>query len=138
MEKKKPKKVFIDGPISPEKIANSIASHQSKTDILEHSIFLEQAKQKEVNGTAIGSIDYSVNEGAVEDILHEIREGAFTKFNLSCLHMYHSIGKVQVGEISFFVFTSSPNKNEAGEACSYLVSEFRSKVQVVAKERMQG
>jgi molybdopterin synthase catalytic subunit len=30
MDKKKPKKVFVHGAIPPEKIANSIANHQSK------------------------------------------------------------------------------------------------------------
>ncbi|MEP5614091.1 MAG: molybdenum cofactor biosynthesis protein MoaE [Cyclobacteriaceae bacterium] len=132
-EKKKPKKVFLEGSISPDKIANSIASHQSKTDISEHSIFLAQVKEDTSDGKAIRALDFSANEQAVESILYEIRESAFAKFNLSCLHMYHSLGEVNVGEIYFFVFTSSPSKEVAGEACSFLVNEFKSQVVVSTK-----
>lgn len=129
-EKKKPKKVFLEGSISPDKIASSIASHQSKTDISEHSIFLAQVKEDTSDGKAIRALDFSANEEAVEPILYEIRESAFTRFDLSCLHMYHSLGEVNVGEIYFFVFTSSPSKEVAGEACAYLVKEFEAKVGV--------
>ncbi len=138
MEKKKPKKVFVDGPILPEKIANSISSHQSKTDISEHSIFLEQVKSKAIDDNELHAITFSVDETDIEEILYDIRESAFTKFNLSCLHMYHSTGDVSVGEISFFVFTSSPDKNEAAAACTHLVNEFRHKVKISASEVFQA
>jgi len=129
-EKKKPKKVFMPGPILPEKIANSIASHQSKTDISEHNIFLAQVKEDLTDTGAIRALDFDANEESLESILYDIREGAFAKFDLSCLHMYHSLGEVNVGEIYFFVFTSSPSREVASEACDYLVKEFRLKVKV--------
>lgn len=45
MEKeRKPKNIFVQGPISLEKIAQSIANHASKTDIGGHSIFLGQIR----------------------------------------------------------------------------------------------
>ena len=127
-DKKKPKKVFIEGSIPPEKIAKSIASHQTKTDISEHSIFLAQVKEDSSDGKAIRALDFAVDEEVFESTLYEIRESAFGKFNLSCLHMYHSLGEVNVGEIYFFVFTSSPTKEVATEACAYLVKEFKEKV----------
>ncbi|MEP1097538.1 MAG: molybdenum cofactor biosynthesis protein MoaE [Cyclobacteriaceae bacterium] len=133
-EKKKPKKVFAEGAISPDKIANSIASHQSKTDIREHSIFLAQVKESLTDSGAIRALDFDANEEAVESILYNIREDAFAKFDLSCLHMYHSLGEVNVGEIYFFVFTSSPSKKIAGEACAYLVKEFETKVAISVKQ----
>ena len=41
----KPKKVFLDGPISPDFVAKSIASHSTKKDIGAHSIFLGQVRE---------------------------------------------------------------------------------------------
>ena len=35
-----PKNIFVQGAISPEKIATSIANHSTKTEIGGHSIFL--------------------------------------------------------------------------------------------------
>lgn len=135
MEKRKPKPVFVQGPILPEKIASSIASHQSKTDIHEHSIFLGQVQQEEENGNSLQAVDFNVDESSFEDALYNIRESAFEKFNLSCLHMYHSLGEVKVGEIHFFVFTSSPIEKQASEASSYLVDEFKSKIVISTTKR---
>ena len=56
---KKMKKTFVDGPISPEKIATSIAHHQVKTNIGGHDIFLGQVRADEVNGKTVTAIDYS-------------------------------------------------------------------------------
>ena len=58
MDKKKPKKVFVQGAIPPGKIAQSIANHQSKTNIGAHSIFLGQIRADEVNGKTVSAIDY--------------------------------------------------------------------------------
>lgn len=131
-ERKKPKKVFSGGAIAPEKIATSIANHQSKTDITEHNIFLAQVPRT-VDGQEVNAIDFLANEESAAQTLHDIREEAFQRFNLSCLHMYHSLGPVNVGEIHFFVFTSSPDKQVASEACNYLVEEFNSKIEVARK-----
>jgi molybdopterin synthase catalytic subunit len=42
------KNSFIEGAISPEKIATSIAHHQHKTNIGGHSIFLGQVRADEI------------------------------------------------------------------------------------------
>ncbi|WP_258105714.1 molybdenum cofactor biosynthesis protein MoaE [Marinoscillum sp. MHG1-6] len=134
MSDKKRKKTFVQGPISPEKIANSIANHQSKTNIGAHDIFLGQVRADQVDGKIVGAIEYTAYEEMAEEAFHEIRESAFEKFNLTCAHIYHSLGTVKAGELCLFVFTSSPHRNDAFEACRYLVEEVKSKVPVFGKE----
>lgn len=134
MEKKKPKKVFVQGAIPPEKIANSIANHQSKTGIGAHSIFLGQIRADEIDGKTVSAIEYSAYEEMAEKVFHEIREAAFSKFDMSCAHIYHSLGNVKTGEICLFVFTSSPHRKTAIEACNFLVEEIKEKVPVFGKE----
>lgn len=134
MEKKKPKRVFVEGPISPEKIANSIANHQVKTNIGAHNIFLGQVRADEINGKTVSAIDYSAHEEMAENIFYEIREAAFEKYDLTCMHIYHSLGLVKAGEICLFVFTSSAHRKDAIEACNYLVEEIKAKVPVFGKE----
>lgn len=133
-EKKKPKKVFQQGPISPEKIATSIANHQSKTNIGAHSIFLGQVRADEIDGKAVQAIDYSAYEEMAEKEFYNIREEAFEKFDLTCIHIYHSLGPVKAGEICLFVFTSSAHRKAATDACSYLVEEIKAKVPIFGKE----
>ena len=133
-EQKKVKKVFIEGAISPEKIANSIAHHQVKTNIGAHDIFLGQVRADIIEGNEVIAIDYSAYEEMAELEFHKIRESAFEKFDLTCMHIYHSIGKVKAGEICLFVFTSSAHRKEAMDACRYLVEEIKANVPVFAKE----
>ncbi|MBL1280521.1 MAG: molybdenum cofactor biosynthesis protein MoaE [Fluviicola sp.] len=134
MKEKKPKKVFIEGPISPEKIANSIAHHQVKTNIGAHDIFLGQVRADVIEGNTVVAIDYSAYEEMAELEFHKIREAAFAKFDLTCMHIYHSIGRVNAGEICLFVFTSSAHRKEAMDACRFLVEEIKAKVPVFGKE----
>ena len=133
-KKKKPKKVFVSGPISPEKIATSIAHHQVKTNIGAHDIFLGQVRADEVDGKRVKAIDYSAYEEMAEKTFYEIREVAFEKFDLTCMHIYHSLGQVNAGEICLFVFTSSKHRKMAMDACRFLVEEIKAKVPVFGKE----
>ncbi len=130
------KNIFIDGPISTEKIANSIAAHQSKTNIGAHSIFLGQVRADETNLGAVRAIEYTAyNEMALE-LAHGIREDIFSKYDLTCMHIYHSLGKVEVGEMCLFVFTSSKRRKAAIDACSELVERIKNELPIWGKEIM--
>ncbi|MEP6513634.1 MAG: molybdenum cofactor biosynthesis protein MoaE, partial [Parafilimonas sp.] len=47
---------------------------------------------------------------------------------------HHSLGRVEAGEISLFVFTSSPHRNAAIEACNEMVERIKSELPVWGKE----
>jgi molybdopterin synthase catalytic subunit len=129
-----PKKVFIEGPVPPQTIADSIKNHQSKTGIGAHSIFLGQVRADELDGKTVTAIEYSAYTEMAEQIIHEIREAAFEKFDLSCMHIYHSIGKVKAGEISLMVFTSSAHRQACMDATRFIVEEIKAKAPVFGKE----
>ena len=128
------KNVFKNGGISPKFIGESIAEHQSKTDIGAHNIFLGQVRADEINEKTIRSIQYTAYKDMANQKFHEIREAAFSKFNLSCMHIYHSLGEVMVGEICLFVFVSSPRRKEVFKALEYVVEEIKTDVPVFGKE----
>lgn len=134
MEKQKIKNVFVEGAISPLFIGESIAKHQSKTLIGAHDIFLGQVRADTIDGKKVAAIEYSAYEEMANQKFHEIKEQAFEKYNLSCLHIYHSIGKVNVGEICLFVFVSSPHRKEVFEALHQIVEEIKIQVPVFGKE----
>jgi len=102
MKDKKPKNVFREGAISSEFIANSIAKHQVKTGIGAHNIFLGQVRADEINNKIVSAIDYTAHEEMANLKFHEIREAAFLKYDLTCMHIYHSLGMVKSGEICLF------------------------------------
>jgi molybdopterin synthase catalytic subunit len=131
---KKRKTVFVAGPITPEKIATSIAHHQVKTAIGAHDIFLGQVRADEIDGKMVKAIEYTAHEEMAENSLHEIREAAFAKYDLTCMHIYHSLGIVETGQLCLFVFTSSKHRQMAMDACRFLVEEIKSKVPIYGKE----
>lgn len=135
MIKEKSKKTsFIQGPISAGFIGEAIAKHQSKTTIGAHNIFLGQVRADEIDGKKVVAIEYSAYEEMAEQAFFEIRESAFAQFELTCLHTYHSLGRVNAGEICLFVFVSAPRRKVVYEALEYLVEAIKEKVPVFGKE----
>lgn len=133
----KSKKVFVDGPVSPQFIAESIAKHSGKHEIGAHSIFLGQVRNDLIEGKRVCSIMYSAYEEMAEQVLNEIRESAFEKYSLTCLHIYHSIGNVNAGGICLFVFTSAPHRKDAMEACTTIVEMIKEKVPIWGEEILE-
>ena len=134
MERKPIKKSFIQGPIAAAFIGESIAKHQTKTAIGAHNIFLCQVRADEIEGKTVTAIEYSAYEEMAEQSFHEIREEAFAKYDLTCLHIYHSLGLVKAGEICLFVFVSAPRRKEVYEALNFLVEQIKEKVAIFGKE----
>ena len=130
----KKKKVFIEGPIYPQFIADSIAKHQSKHDIGAHNIFLGQVRADKIDDNTVTGITYTCYEEMAEEKLSEIREKAFAKYNLTCMHIYHSLGNIKAGEICFFVFVSSMRRKEVYAATEEIVNLVKSEVPIFAKE----
>ncbi|MCB9223164.1 MAG: molybdenum cofactor biosynthesis protein MoaE [Crocinitomicaceae bacterium] len=136
MDKKK-KSVFVNGSISVDKIATSIGHHQHKYDIGAHDIFLGQVRADEIDGKTVTGIDYSAYAEMAEEVFYKIREAAFEKYDLICMHIYHSLGLVKTGEFSLFVFTSSKHREDAMEACRFVVEAIKKDVPVFGKEMFE-
>ncbi len=131
---KKIKNVFVQGAITPEFIASSITKHQSKTSIGAHNIFLGQVRADDINGKTVGAIEYSAYESMANQKFHDIRETTFEQFDLTCMHIYHSLGNVAVGEVCLFVFVSAPHRKEVFEALQHIVEQIKKDVPVFGKE----
>ncbi len=134
MKNKKPKNVFKEGAISSEFIADSIAKHQTKKTIGAHNIFLGQVRADDIDGKTVSAIEYTAYEDMANEKFYDIREATFDKFNLTCMHIYHSLGTVKAGEICMFVFVSSPRRKEVFKAIEFVVEEIKTNVPVFGKE----
>jgi molybdopterin synthase catalytic subunit len=131
---RKPKNIFTQGAIAASFIGDSIQKHATKTEIGGHSIFLGQVRADIIEGKKIALIEYTTYEELALEKMYEIRESIFNKYKLSCMHVYHSLGKVAAGEICLFVFTSSPHRKDAIEACNETVERIKAELPVWGKE----
>ena len=134
MSDKKPKNVFKEGAISSTFIGESIAKHQTKTSIGAHNIFLGQVRADDIDGKTVSAIEYTAYEDMANKKFHEIREAAFDKFDMTCMHIYHSLGTVKAGEICLFVFVSSPRRKVVFDALEYIVEDIKAHIPVFGKE----
>ena len=134
MSNKKPKNIFVHGAITASFIADSIQKHSTKTDIGAHSIFLGQVRNDVINEKKVAAIEYTAYEEMALEKMHEIREAIFEKYRPTCMHVYHSLGKVAAGEISLFVFTSSVHRKAAIDGCEETVERIKHELPVWGKE----
>lgn len=134
MSDKKIKNIFIPGAITPDFIGNSIAKHSVKKNIGAHSIFLGQVRNDRIDGREVTAIEYTAYEEMANGILHQIRENIFARYALTCMHVYHSLGRVMSGEISLFVFTSSAHRSDAIKACEEMVELIKKDIPVWGRE----
>lgn len=131
------KSCFILGPINPQFIAEQIAMHNKKHNIGAHSIFLGQVRADEVDNKKVTEIEYSEYEDMADKEIAKVRENAFAKWPLSCLHIYHSKGRIKVGEISLFIFVSAGHRAECIEAVHQIVEDLKHNVPIWKKEIME-
>jgi molybdopterin synthase catalytic subunit len=134
MENKKIKNIFQPGAVDPAFVGQSIAQHSTKTSIGAHSIFLGQVRNDIIGGKEVTAIEYSSYEPMALEKMHEIRESIFSKYDLTCMHVHHSLGLVRAGEISLFVFTSSKHRRDAIDACNEVVERIKKELPVWGKE----
>ena len=134
---KKIRNIFIEGPIDPTFVAESIAKHTIKTNIGGHSIFLGQIREDSINDKKVWSIEFTAYQEMALEKSHEIREEIITKYGLTCAHIYHSLGNINVGEICLFVFTSAPHRKEAIDTCDEMVDRIKKEVPLWGKEILE-
>jgi molybdopterin synthase catalytic subunit len=137
MTERKPKNIFVQGAIQASFIADSIQKHSTKTSIGGHSIFLGQVRADVIEGKKVSAIEYTAYEQMALEKMHEIRESVFEKYPLTCMHVYHSLGTVAVGEICLFVFTSSAHRKAAIDACEETVERLKAELPVWGKEILE-
>lgn len=131
---KKLDSVFFEGAIPATFIAEVIDKHQAKTEIGGHNIFMGQVRADEVRGKTVSAIEFSIYTAMAHEKLREIREAAFNKYPLHCLHIYHSTGVVNAGEICFVVFVSAGHRNKLYQATEEIVNRIKSEVPIFGKE----
>ena len=131
------KNIFVNGAITAAFIGDSIQRHSSKTGIGGHSIFLGQVRADVIANKKVAAIVYTAYEEMANEKMQLIREAIFEKYQLTCMHVHHSLGKIATGEICLFVFTSAPHRKAAIAACEETVERIKADLPVWGKEIME-
>ena len=138
MKRTKIKENFMEGAITSSFIGDAILKHSTKKNIGAHSIFLGQVRNDKIDGQQVAAIEYTTYREMAEEQFHKIRVEAFERFPLICMHIYHSLGRVEAGEISLFVFVSAAHRKDAISACEVIVERIKKEAPVWGKEIFTG
>ncbi len=130
----KKKNYLTEGAIDPDFIGRQIAAHNSKHEIGAHAVFLGQVRADRRRDASVTGIAYSAYEEMANKEISRIRETAFARYDLHCLHIWHSIGFVPVGALSLFVFISSAHRRASLEAMEYVVEAIKYEVPIWKEE----
>ena len=128
------KNIFKNGAISPKFISESIEKHQSKIKIGAHQTFMGQVRQDKHQHQTVVAISYSAQEEMCNVLAEKLREEMITKYDLSCIHIYHSLGRVNVGELCFFVFLSGRHRSNTFKAIEECVNRVKAELPIFGKE----
>lgn len=134
----KKRDIFVEGPIDPAFIAESIAKHATRHDIGAHEIFLGQVRADAIEGQVVQAIEYTAYREMANEQMAAIREEAFARWPITCLHVHHSQGIIEAGELCFFVFASSGHRQTAREAVAFVTDEVKKRLPIFGKEIFQG
>ena len=118
----------------PHLLLTAFKSTTAKLTLVVIAFFLGQVRADKIDDKEVASIEYTAYEEMALEKMHVIREDIFAKYELTCMHVYHSLGNVKAGEISLFVFTSSAHRKAAIDACEETVERIKAELPVWGKE----
>ena len=135
--KNKIRNIFSDGPISYDFIINSIKKHSIKTKVGAHEIFLCQVRQDLIDEKKVISLNFSAQKEMANKVCHEIKEKTLNENEVECMHIYHSLGEVKVGQICFFVFISGKHRSNLNNLLKKIVKNIKQKAPIFGKETFE-
>lgn len=110
----------VDTPIDPSSVYNSICSAFSGSVVLHYAVVKKQAG----TGKATTCIEYRCN-GRTQQELEEIARELELSWKLEDVLLIRRTGVLSVGEIISLVAASSPNSEDAFEACKQGITRLK-------------
>jgi molybdopterin synthase catalytic subunit len=97
------------------------------------AVFLGSVRDHSDAG-AVDRLDYEAYEEMARVVMADIAAEAALKWGLAAVAIFHGIGAVRVGQPTMVVACSAAHRDEAFEACRYVVDEVKRRVPVWKKE----
>jgi molybdopterin synthase catalytic subunit/molybdopterin converting factor small subunit len=82
----------------------------------------------------VNRLEYSAYDAMADRVLREIADEAVEKWGLRGVAVRHAVGVRRVGATTIVVACSAPHRNEAFDACQYVVDELKQRAPIWKKE----
>ena len=116
-------------PLDPEAVTRKVVKDTNGAVVT----FLGTTRDN-FEGKRVVTLEYEAFEEMAVKKLEEIRQGLMAEFQIEDIAIAHSIGRVDIGQISLVVAVASPHRKEAFLACHEAVDRLKSTVPIWKKE----
>ncbi len=127
---------FVEGKITEKEILDF--EIKNSDNIGATCAFKGSVRADNLDGQNVVAIEFTAHEEIAINTANEILEKADQEFNLIQSHILHSLGRINVSEICFYVGVKSAHRKEAFEALAWIVNKFKDKVPLFGKEIMEN
>ncbi len=121
---------IIEGPVKAHHIIQFLShpSHGGQTCFLGSVRDLNHGRQ-------VVAVSYECHKVIAEKVLNEIITEARVKWEKNlCAIIIHGTRRLQVGELSVGIGVSTPHRDEAFQACRYIIEELKIRVPIWKQE----
>lgn len=125
---------LIDGPITSGTVAQYVEALSQEVHSGAIAQFLGQVRADDIEGQSVAGIEYSAYAGMAEKEIAAIRTEGLAKFDLNSAYLFHSIGKVKVGELSLMIILSSGHSKTVYEPLNWFVDQVKARIPIWKKE----
>lgn len=124
---------LVENAIDPATVYNSICSAMSGSVVLHYAIVKKQAG----SGKATATIEYRANGDTIQE-LEQISGELECRWKLEDVLLIRRTGILHVGDIISLVAASSPNSEDAFEACKQGISRLKKMSTITKTEKFAG
>jgi molybdopterin synthase catalytic subunit len=114
---------ITDKPISPESVVEKVKTDGSGCALAYIGLIRDRSRGKQVV-----SVEYRDESGKAAESLERIADEVKRKWQVNGIAMTHRVGKLNVGDINLVIAVSSAHRQEAFEACQYVVDRFKERL----------
>ena len=123
---------FIEGPIPEQFISDTENSSDKGSGAIVS--FRGCVRNDAIGDSEVQSIEFTAHNEIAQKEATEILKQSTKKHGLHSARIIHSLGKINAGNICFYVAVSSAHRRESFRAIEEIVDEFKQKVPVFGKE----
>lgn len=114
---------ITDKPISPESVVEKVKTDDSGCALAYVGLIRDRSRGKQVV-----SVEYRDESRKAAESLEQIAGEVKQKWQVNGIAITHRVGKLNVGDINLVIAVSSAHRQEAFEACQYVVDRFKERL----------
>jgi molybdopterin synthase catalytic subunit len=120
---------LTDEPIDPAPLVAHVSDQANGAVV----VFLGTVRSED-RGRKVLSLEYEAYRSMAAKELRRVAEETRERWLEAKVAMRHRIGRLQVGETALIIAVSAPHRNEAFEACRYVIDRIKQIVPIWKKE----